>query len=680
MSFLITSLICSSMMVPGFVSYGVLYALEKKRENLAVFLFTGVMLCVGVSRTVSLFIAYTRPDLVASYRWNLVYEACLLFFFPAIPFFLSSILTLGPTGKRINRAFHRTGWLLALVFLLVILIDPSSYLQPLPTEGLPHPMLMGRGVFRPASYVSMTFLFLYVFYTLAISFSTWKQRSGNSYMTILVVGLVVSIMMLLGEFFEVYTGRYPSPFPKYAFPRTLTALSVFTLTAMISMTQKTAAEARETARDRAEVKKKRDELAMVAYYDAMTGYKNRSALFLDIQRNCTPPFHILLADIDNLAYVNGYHGYDAGDSLIRSVGRVCERLKATDAELYRIDADAFAVLARGTMLDMEALAAEILLHIRDIVVPGADDVRFTASIGVAGAENGITPETWLNRVNTALERAKKGRNRFVTFDPELHEDERRRQEIISGMRRSLDESGFRMFYQPIVTHDLRTVGAEALVRWEHPRLGPVGPEEFIPLAEGTGLITRLTRFVIEAALDDFCGDASMCLDMRVNINLSGRDVADRNLLTGLKTLSDGRGCGMLGFEVTETDMIADKEQSVRNLFALRDAGYTVALDDFGTGYSSLSYLNDLPLDKLKIDRTFIANLPDDTRKSVLLDAIIRLGRDLDLDLIVEGVENERQFEFLKKRDCRYFQGFFFAPPMAVDDFRKWMGRQPEAAV
>lgn len=660
-------------MLPSFLSYGVSVITERKQESISVFLITCVMLAAGISRTIGVLIAILRPDFQATYHWTLAYEASLLFFFPTIPFFLKSILVPGKREKRFHSRMIVLGGILAGIFMLVILIRPESYHRALPIDQIADPVEMGRGDYVLAGYIAMILLFGFSLYALVSAILAWNRAEGQPYFTSLIIGMSITIILVAGEFYQVFTGNYLDPFPRYVVPRTLVAMTVFSVTAIISMTQKASADAKEVDRDRNEAKRSRDELAKVAYTDEMTGLLNRPAMFRDAAEKHSPSRWMLVVDIDNLAFINSYLGYTVGDNLIREVSQICASSAPMDAQVYRVNADIFAIIMTGNGDKAVGICKHILTRIRELEIHNSDNDHFTASIGIAAAESDLKWDEWINRANTALERAKLGRDRYIVFNPELHNDEKRRQDIIVGMRRSLDDSGFRLVYQPIVTGDGNLIGAEALARWEHPDLGPISPDEFIPLAEATGLITRLTLFVVRRSIEDFCGLSNQCTDMKVSINLSGRDLTDPNLLQNLDAIvMENPGAeSLLGFEVTETDLIADKEVSFGNLSALRNRGYSISLDDFGTGYSSLSYLSELPLDRLKVDRSFIVDLPGDTRRATLLDAIIRLGDDLNLELIVEGVENEDQLQFLITRDCRLFQGYHFAAPMSIEAFRKW---------
>jgi diguanylate cyclase (GGDEF)-like protein len=662
------------MIVPGLLSYSFLAVSEGKREYKAVALITAMAFIVGATRSVTVGIALFRPDFDAAHRWATAYEISFLGFFPLIPYLLETFL---PPNNPKRSLFHKklitAGTLLAAVFSAVLLFFPQYYIQPHALEDLPHPVTLGGGVFGPVYYImSGVFLALLLYTAVMVIYIRLRDRQ-NDFLTTLAGGLTFSIIVGFNVLYSVFTKRYVFDESLYSYSRLLLSLTVFALTAIVAMAQKTSGEAKEVERDRAAVKKSRDELAKVAYRDEMTGYGNRQALFRDFKEKCAPPNKLIIIDIDGLSFVNAYHGYDVGDALIRRVGTLCHQARPKYSHLYRINADTFALVAACSEDDAEEMASRILAGTRSLVLPGAEGSKFTCSIGVATAGEGLGWDTWLNRANSALAKAKLSKDRYIIFDPVLHEDENRRHEIVDGLRRSLDESGFNLLYQPIINADKSIIGAEALIRWIHPRLGPVGPDEFIPIAEATGLISRITQFVVGQAATDFHNMDGPLTDLMVNINLSGRDVTDRLLYKNLERIIRDSGIGdkRIGFEVTETDLVADWEMSIANLRKLKDRGYSIALDDFGTGYSSLSYINEMPLDKLKVDRTFIADIPMHERKIALLDSIIQMGANLKLDMIFEGVENDEQLTFLKNHNCRGFQGYLFAPPMEKDQFKSW---------
>jgi len=660
------------MMIPGFISYTFMYFMDRKLENLSVMLFTAAGILTGLTRTVTVGIALISSDYNAAVLWNRAYETSLMLFLPLIVFFLDQIIS--SPGKRLLSWHKWFGWIgagLTAVFSFFIWFYPDAYVLPEPADELLSLTQMGRGPFRPLGVVSLFVLSLYILYAFAYSLYVRVKRRDVPYLTTLTFGLVFCISIIFVVYYAQITGEYPGIFPDYSFSRLLAALTLFSITAVIAMSQKSIHDARKVEKDRHLLQKSRDALARVAYYDKMTGLLNRQAMFRDIQQKYGKKRTLLFLDIDNLSYINSFQGYDAGDMVIRSVAGICRDLVTVD--LYRINADVFAFFLDEDVSRSEELALELLSRIREVRLEFIGDFDLTASIGIAGRHVSNNWDSWIARTNTALDIAKQTRNCFITFNPALHEDEKRRYRIIEGMRKSLDESGFSLRYQPVVKADGRPVGAEALVRWEHPVIGIVSPEEFIPLAEATGLVSRITEFVIRQSVEDFRYDKCMCDDWRININLSGKDLINQNLGKKLDIIFSDyeKDRTFFGFEVTETELISNWELTKSNLNGLRDRGFTISLDDFGTGYSSLSYLNMLPLDKLKIDRSFIADIPGNKRNEMLLDTIIRLGKNLNLDLVVEGIEKEEQLKYLREQKCSFFQGYYFSRPLKIEEFRTW---------
>ncbi|MCG8453190.1 MAG: EAL domain-containing protein [Spirochaetales bacterium] len=674
MSFFIVGIVCSGLMIPGIVSYGLLYGMDRNRENRAIFHFNMAMALTVFIRTLNAGFALFRPDAQMAYRWSLGYEVSLLLFFPLVPEFISVILTpMGPREQKIHRTFQRAGFVLSLGFTAVILVAPWLYIIPYTAENLPHPVLLGRGEWGILGLMAMSGLLIYVFYALFSALEARVRRRGRPHITTLSVGLILCIIALLPEFYEVFTGRYPGPIPHYAYSRLMTALTVLSLTSIAAMSQKSAGETKELEYDRRELQISRDKLEKIAFIDEMTGLPNRQALFRNLPDSCRPGHTLVLASIDNLPFVNSYHGYHAGDGLIREIGSICRRESPPGTTVHRMNAGTFGLLVPGTLAEAESLADRLLRDTQHVMIAETEEARPTLSVGVSEAENNVDWETWAKRANTALERARIHHNRRITFDPTLHEDEKRRHGIVAAMKRSLETQGFHIVYQPIVDHQGLLEGAEALLRWEHPEWGPVGPSEFIPLAEASGLITRLTHFVIRRVSEDFCHGMGRCEDWQVGINLSGKDLTDNALPAMVDHIMRNSSLNpeRLAFEVTETDLIADWHQTSKNMQALRERGYCLSLDDFGTGYSSLSYLDKLEMDKLKIDRSFITEIPGDKRREALLEAVIHLGHDLGLTVVVEGVESIRQFNHLRRKHCDLFQGYYFSRPLSLSQFNLW---------
>ena len=431
-----------------------------------------------------------------------------------------------------------------------------------------------------------------------------------------------------------------------------------------------------TERKRAEAR-----LAHSALHDALTGLPNR-ALFLDRLRHATDRarrgggelFAVLFLDLDRFKVVNDSLGHDVGDQLLRALaGRLTSVLRAGDT-VARFGGDEFTMLLESLEGPEEAslVAQRLLAAVAEPFALERHEVFTSASVGLALSSTEFgAPEELLRNADAALGRAKTaGKARFEVFDREMHASAVARLQTELDLRRAIDRNEFELHYQPIV--DLRTgavAGLEALARWNHPRRGLLAPEDFIPIAEETGLIFALGRWVLEAA----CRQASAWRERlgavpRVAVNVSARQFLQPDLLREVESLVRTYALppGALALEVTESVIVENPEAVSTLVGHIRAIGIELHLDDFGTGYSSLGYLHRFPVDALKIDRSFVARMERDPRSAQLVEAMVRLAHSLGVVTIAEGVRDEAQLASLRAMDCDLAQGFHFSPPVSAD--------------
>ncbi|WP_457078662.1 putative bifunctional diguanylate cyclase/phosphodiesterase [Modestobacter sp. SYSU DS0657] len=421
------------------------------------------------------------------------------------------------------------------------------------------------------------------------------------------------------------------------------------------------------------------ELAHQAFYDALTGLANRS-LFLDhteqalrrAGRTGSPPI-VLCLDLDGFKDVNDSLGHLAGDDLLRTVGhRLRDAVRSADT-VARLGGDEFAVLVddtRGGLPEAAALAQRLLDVIGAPIDLGGHRVTVAASIGIVAAEASATPLSLFRDADIAMYRAKSaGRAQWVVFDPEMRAAALERIELERQLAGALDAGQLRLVYQPVVCLATeRVVGFEALLRWHHPVLGPIGPDRFVPVAEDSGLILPIGRWVLAeatrtAARWQRAHPRSTPLSMAVNV--SPRQLAGGTLVGHVaEALSDsGITPSSLVLEVTETALVTDRSAVAERLAELRALGTRLALDDFGTGYSSLSWLRQFDVDVLKIDRSFVSLLDGSPDDAAIVHGLVQLGRTLRLEVVAEGVETAAQRDRLRAERCDLAQGYLFATPL-----------------
>jgi diguanylate cyclase (GGDEF)-like protein/PAS domain S-box-containing protein len=425
-----------------------------------------------------------------------------------------------------------------------------------------------------------------------------------------------------------------------------------------------------------------EELAHRAFYDHLTGLANRS-LFLDhteqalrrAGRTGSRPI-VLCLDLDGFKDVNDSIGHIAGDDLLRTIAERLLGVVRTADTVARLGGDEFAVLIDDTvggLPEAAALAERLIEVISDPVDLGGHRVTVGASIGIVVAEDDATPLGLFRDADIAMYRAKAaGRAQWVVFDPGMRAAALERIELERELSSALAEGQLRLTYQPVVNlQDEQVVGFEALLRWQHPTLGAVGPDRFVPVAEESGEIVPIGRWVLAEATRTAArwqrAHPNRPLSMAVNI--SARQLAGGTLLRHVaEALSEsGLAPSSLVLEVTETALVTDPAAVAERLAELRALGVRLALDDFGTGYSSLSYLRQFHVDVLKIDRSFVTLLDGSADDAAIVHGLIQLGRTLRLEVVAEGVETTVQRDRLRAEHCDLAQGYLFARPLEVAD-------------
>jgi diguanylate cyclase (GGDEF)-like protein len=431
-------------------------------------------------------------------------------------------------------------------------------------------------------------------------------------------------------------------------------------------------------RDQRERLRTEAKMRTLAFNDALTGLPNRTRFFdlLGVhtasRRERDQPFAVLMLDLDRFKLVNDTMGHAAGDMVL---GMVADRLTATlrdDDMVARLGGDEFAILqlATGGTDAAYALATRIIetIEARPFLLDG-QSIHIGTSVGIALApDDGDDPAVLMRNADLALYAAKAdGKGVFRRYDVSLNDQAKDRRALEEDLRRALSEEQFEVHYQPLV--DARTgriTSAEALVRWHHPSRGMVSPGEFIGVAEETGLILPLGDWVLRTA----CKEAmTWPQDMCVAVNLSPAQFRERSLVDNVAAaLSYARlEPERLELEITEGMLLTDEKGTIDTLTRLRASGVRISMDDFGTGYSSLSYLRKFPFDKIKIDQSFVRQIPDDAESAAIVRAIITMGACLGMSTTVEGVETLEQFDFSVGEGCDYIQGYHVSHPLRRDD-------------
>jgi diguanylate cyclase (GGDEF)-like protein len=437
-------------------------------------------------------------------------------------------------------------------------------------------------------------------------------------------------------------------------------------------------------RDREELARRADENQRLAMYDHLTGLPNR-LLFQDRATQAIvaagregTDVAVMILDLHRFKEVNDTLGHDRGDELLQEVGpRLQGAIRAADT-VARLGGDEFAVLISGLRGETEpqevarklteALDGSFLIHDVEIAVGG--------SIGIARyPHDGDDAETLLRRAEVAMYVAKAARDPYQLYRPEQDTYSTERLALVAELRRAIDQEDLWLSFQPKVDLERSAViGMEALVRWAHPTRGQIFPDAFIPVAEHSGLIRRLTSYVLEHAIQQVRTWRAEGIDLPVSVNLSVRDLLDPTIVEEVRRRLDEAGvpADRLKLEITESSMMDQPERALETLRALAEVGVELAVDDFGTGYSSLAYLQRLPVKELKIDRSFVMHLVANASDAEIVRSTVDLGHNLGLSIVAEGVEDEAAMTFLVEVGCDIAQGFYIAKPMPAAEVPAWL--------
>jgi diguanylate cyclase (GGDEF)-like protein len=391
------------------------------------------------------------------------------------------------------------------------------------------------------------------------------------------------------------------------------------------------------------------------------------------RRNPDAPCAVLALDLDRFKFINDSMGHSQGDRLLMAFARRLEAMLPPATTLARLGGDEFCILLEDLPDDKQApaLADRVLEALSLPFDIDGREIYAAASIGIAIAgDSAAGPGELLREADTAMHRAKAaGKGRYEVFDTSMHARAVRIMTLENNLRKALERSEFRLHYQPIVSLGNRhLMGFEALIRWQHPELGMVPPMDFIPLAEDTGLIISIGRWVLWQSLKQLAEWQHLFEDgksLTMSVNLSGKQLQDPDLVRQIQAILKETGVApaSLKLEVTESAIMENPDQAAAILTGLREMGIQLSLDDFGTGYSSLSYLHRFPFHDLKIDRSFVSKLEAGEKDAEIVKVINSLAKNLGMEVVAEGIETEAQWALLHDLACRYGQGYLFSKPL-----------------
>ncbi|MGG6431687.1 putative bifunctional diguanylate cyclase/phosphodiesterase [Anoxybacillus sp. D401a] len=431
-------------------------------------------------------------------------------------------------------------------------------------------------------------------------------------------------------------------------------------------------------------KRTMEQLARLSNYDVLTNVPNRQLFtkrlqhLLDVARRYNQQLAILFLDLDRFKYINDELGHYMGDILLKKVANRLKKLLRTKDTLARIGGDEFVVILPKIKDVQEAITmAERMIE--SLQVPfmlNGEDVYISTSIGISMYPNdGDDEETLLRRADRAMQKAKEsGRNRFELYTAKLDYQS----EVVTlenYLRKAMERNELSVYYQPIVNMKTKKIEViEALMRWKQPNSGFVSPAQFIPLAEETGLIVPMTKWLFEQACIHMKAIHQFAPHMKIGVNISAVHFQQDDFVEQLSMIVNENDVPPRCFklELTESTIMPNAEESVQKLVKLKQCGFKLAIDDFGTGFSSLSYLHRFPIDILKIDQSFIRRLSLYSDDATIVSTIIMMAHNLHLAVVAEGVETEQQYAFLEEQRCDFAQGYYISKPMPFDELQPFI--------
>ena len=425
------------------------------------------------------------------------------------------------------------------------------------------------------------------------------------------------------------------------------------------------------------------EILRLAYQDTLTDLPNRSRFNERLQRAIgnvkqqDGGLSVLMMDLDRFKYVNDTLGHNAGDHVLREVGKRLRELLRKDDMVARLGGDEFAILLEGVEPGNAATVAQkILASLEKPIDYLGQPLDVGTSIGIAHyPQHGADAGTVLRNADIAMYVAKRNKTGSAVYDPQYDTHQQEHLSLLSDIRRAVENNELRLYYQPKISLSSSAAAAvEALLRWIHPTRGVIPPAEFIPFAEQTGYIKVLTRWVLEESIRQ-CGKwHAGGLDMKVSVNISARDLMNRDLPDMIAQLlaKYRTPAAMICLEITESGFIEDPAYAHKVLDRLNALGLQLSIDDYGTGYSSLSYIAQLPVDELKIDRSFVMRMLEDKTTAMIVRSTIELGHSLGLKVVAEGVEDEDSYRMLQQLGCDHAQGYFMSRALPARELEEWL--------
>lgn len=622
---------------------------------------------------------YVSQSVDLSFEFYRLKELSALLFLALLPYFLSTNIRESARLHHFNRALTIAGGSLFLFFGLTAYLFPPTFLfSPFAIQA--GGVEAKTGALYLLSQGLLVGILAYTSIVIAIDFFRWKTFRT---MWSVQASLFLCLYFNLSAVWKGLFGIYFDPLASIPFSRAVIGQLCLSFGLSYGYLNLFLRQAQEVNRSRNELEAHRNELHALLYTDSLTGLPNRSCFIADLNAllEAGKSAGVLLLDLDNFMEFNECFGDDSGDTILRSVGQALQECMPKGARLYRMGGDEFSAIV--TDMNDHGEMVSLAKDIREISAVGFRSGGKNHSFGLAIAlvmvpRDGDNTDAVLSNAYSAMHEAKTG-NTVCLYSDSMKRDSLLRISTIQRLREDLRGGLFHMVYQPIFDREERISSAEALLRWETKNEDiPVGPDFFIPLLEVAGLMPEMGELVMRLVIRDLGerirNDATFPL---ISVNLSPLQLKIGGLGTRITEIfAQSRiPLNRIQFEVTESAFLDNAGVGVENLSYLRSQGSLIAMDDFGTGYSNLGYLRNLPIDKIKVDKSFIKAVPGDAAAESLLKAVSSIGRSFHQRLVAEGVETEAQKNFAIETGFDEIQGFFYSPGVPCAEFLRLIDRE-----
>jgi len=679
-------LICGGVLLAGTLYFLYVYFRSRDPLHLSMWLLDFAATAFVLAEAAILYFGGIRFDQPVARRLYQIEQAVGILFTAAIPYFVGHFLRLEGAERRLNSVVVRAALGFSALTLAAAFVRPDLFVS----LAVPHDRWLelawdyGRGASGPLFLARDAALGAVVLYSVVMVVR--ELRKGRKIPSLIPVaaGFAIAVFQAADDIVFVHTFSHIGLFPGMEYSRFALGLTLFILLSMAALTKRFIDESNRTEKAFAALAKSKKDLAYLVYHDPLTGLRNRKAFAERLDETLAIAERsedeklrgILVFDCKGYKDVSDRLGHEIGDWLIAEAAARLKKLKRKSDLLFHTDADEFAMILTWIKAETDCVfvAEKICKTIRKPFVFGNHTLYLTPRIGIAvypkDAEDG---PTLFRNAGTALVEAKTEGTDYHFYTTSLHQKAIERINLLHELRRALENDEFELHYQPQLDERKEVVGTEALIRWKHPERGFIPPGKFIPLAEETGLIIPLGRWVIYQA----CSQARLWKDagisVPVSVNLSTQQMKDKNLLQTVEQAVRKNELQPkdLHIEITESSLMENLDRNLKILNAIKALGCLFSIDDFGTGYSSLSYLKKLPVNAIKIDRSFIIGLPQDRQDCALVKAITDMARGLSLEVVAEGVDTEAQLSFLHGIDCRIIQGFLYSKPIPHEAFAEF---------